>query len=146
MMKRMALGSSSDMPLLFAPAESLGRFDASALHLGTQDIIRLGGFALKNGYKILQFRIADPYLSPLEPQEERVISEQMIELLHRYDTRELIGAMQEEFDGLYIVGVELQSANSQRRMSIRRGGYIDTAATWEAEAFLQSAWQDLRLT
>ncbi|MDM7890685.1 hypothetical protein [Curtobacterium caseinilyticum] len=118
---------------------------AESFHLGSQDLIRLAGFAQENGFQVSQFFVADPYLSPLDSEEERFISERMIQLLNTYGARELRSAMEDEFDGFYVVGVALISKRSGMRITVRRRGFVDTSIVEEAESLLTSAWKERSL-
>jgi len=113
------------------------------LHFGSQDLIRLAGFAQDHGFKVSRFSLADHYLTPLEPDEETQVSRAMVEILRSFDARELRGAMLEDFDGIYVTGVELISVESGHRLTIRRSGFIETSAVFEAEKLLTSAWRVL---
>ncbi|MEG8035386.1 hypothetical protein QP157_08655 [Sphingomonas sp. LR61] len=117
--------------------------ESKSFHFGSQDLIRLAGFAQENGFKVSRFSLADSYLTPLEADEERRVSRSMVEILGHFDARELRGAMLDEFDGLYVIGVELISKESGHRLTVRRSGFIDTSAVVEAERLLTSAWQVL---
>ena len=116
------------------------------LHMGSQDLIRFADFASNRGFRISSFMLADPNLSPLIEDEQVEISRQMVELLSAYGGDELEAAMRDEFDGLYVVGVNLIASSSGRRISVRRRGYVETSIVQEAERLLQSAWRELHLS
>lgn len=115
------------------------------LHLGSQDLIRLADYATSHGFTIASFMIADGYLVPLRPEEESELSDEMIEAVRAHGGAELEAAMQDEFDGLYVVGVTL-IAMSGMRISVRRRGFVETSVVHEAEQLLRSAWQELHLS
>ncbi|NQX28300.1 hypothetical protein HQQ81_13210 [Microbacteriaceae bacterium VKM Ac-2854] len=115
------------------------------LHLGSQDLIRLADFATFHGFTISSFMIADGHLVPLRPEEESGLSDEMVEAVRNHGGAELEAAMQDEYDGLYVVGVTL-IATSGMRISVRRRGFVDTSVVQEAEQLLRSAWQELHLS
>lgn len=120
--------------------------DGRELHLGSQDLIRFAGYAAGQGFVIAGFAIADPDLTPLNTEEQRELSATMVEILMAHGHNELDAAMRDEFDGLYIIGVELISGDSGLRMDVRRRGFIYTSVVEEAERLLNAAWQTLRLS
>lgn len=129
-----------------APAEPVRTPPGSELHLGSQDIVRLTAFAADRGFIVSSFMISDAYLEPLAQDEQGTASDTMVDLLRRYGEEELEAALQNEYAGLYIVGVELIEPSSGMRISIRRRGYVYTSIVQEAEQLLKSAWQELRLS
>lgn len=116
------------------------------LHLGSQDLIRLADYALSRGFTIASFMIADGYLVPLNAKEQIEISDDLVDAMKEYGSDEVEAAMQDEYDGLYVVGINLIATTSGMRISIRRRGYVDTSVVPEAERLLRAAWQELRLT
>ena len=119
---------------------------AQTLHFGSQDLIRVADFAREQNYKVARFLVADSYLSPLDESEERQVSDELIDILTTYGGRELEAAMDEEYAGLYVTGVEFVSLTSGLRIALRRRGYVDTSVVDEAERLLNSAWRELKLT
>lgn len=115
------------------------------LHLGSQDLIRLADYALSRGFTIASFMIADGYLVPLDVDEQADLSDEMVEAVRAHGGAELEAAMQDEYDGLYIVGVTLVSA-AGRYVVVKRRGFVETSVVQEAEHLLRSAWQELRLS
>jgi hypothetical protein len=121
--------------------------DVPSLHLGSQDLIRVAGFAAANGFQIARFYVSDSYLLPLGDDEQCEISGVLVDVLGEYDAQEVESTMADEYDGLYIVGVELISPTTGLRINLRRRGYISTsvAEEREAELLLSDAWRELRL-
>lgn len=118
----------------------------SELHLGSQDLIRLAGYASERNFVVSSFMLADAYLFPLGDAEETELSGRMVDILKMYGAEELEAALREEFDGLYVVGVNLIASSSGMRVSIRRQGYVETSITGDAEVLLNSAWRELHLS
>lgn len=116
------------------------------LHLGSQDLIRLAGYAAANGFSVSLFMISDAYLVPLSPDEQSEISDNLVEALRAHGSDEVEAAMQDEYDGLYVVGVELIASASGMRISVRRRGYVVTSTVQEAESLLRAAWRELQLS
>ncbi|PJJ55318.1 hypothetical protein [Compostimonas suwonensis] len=116
------------------------------LHLGSQDLIRLAAYASARGFVVSSFMVSDAYLVPLVPDEQAEVSDDLVEALRAYGSDEVEAALQNEYDGLYIVGVNLIGSASGMRISVRRRGYVDTSVTQEAEQLLKSAWRELRLS
>lgn len=116
------------------------------LHLGSQDLIRLASYASTHGFRVASFMIADAYLAPISEDEQADVSNQMVKMLEVFGVSELEAAMSDEYDGLYVVGVNLIAAASGRRVIVRRRGYVDTSIVNEAERLLRSAWQELHLS
>lgn len=116
------------------------------LHLGSQDLVRLAAYASTHGFVVTSFMISDAYLVPLVTDEQTEISDGLVEALRAHGGDEVEAAMQNEYDGLYVVGVNLVGSSSGMRISVRRRGYVDTSVTQEAEQLLKSAWRELRLS
>lgn len=119
--------------------------DAWRLHLGSQDLIRVAGFAVADGFRLVRFYIADRYLQPLDAHEEEEISDELVRIFEQYDAREVRSALHDDFEGLYVVGIELLSVTSGFRIHLRREGFIDTSVPEEATSLLSRAWRKLRL-
>lgn len=116
------------------------------LQLGSQDLIRFAGYAADHGFIISGFTLADAFLTPLDLDEQGAVSVEMIAILLAYGAQELDAAMEDDFDGLYVTGVELISSSKGLRIDVRRRGYVDTSVVEEAERLLDSAWRELRLS
>lgn len=116
------------------------------LHLGSQDLVRLTAFAASHGYAPSSFMVSDAYLVPLPTDEQDEISDELVSLLRRHGEEEVDAALRNEYDGLYIIGVQLIEQISGMRVSIRRRGFVETSIEKEAEALLQAAWQELHLS
>lgn len=116
------------------------------LHLGSQDLVRLTAFASSHGYVPSSFMVSDAYLVPLPADEQDEVSDELINLLRRHGEEEVDAALRNEYDGLYIIGVQLIEQTSGMRVSIRRRGFVETSIEKEAEALLQAAWQELHLS
>lgn len=145
MMRRVTLTSSRDAPLRFRPLDEAALSSERSLRLGSQDLIRLSAFAVNHGFLVVRFEISDAYLTALDEQESSLISSDLRTILQDFGGRELVAAMHEEFDGLYIVGVELKSTETHRRVTIRRDGFLDSSTPEEAENLLTTAWKALEL-
>lgn len=150
MVSKVVLGASSDgdVGLRIAPVTTPapGRTPAGTeLHLGSQDLIRLAEYARKHNFSVASFMIADAYLVPLGHEEQLELSDEMIEILKTHGGNELEAAMQDEYDGLYVVGVTLIST-SGTRVVVKRRGFVETSVVDEAEQLLRSAWQELHLS
>jgi hypothetical protein len=115
------------------------------LHLGSQDLVRVAGFAAENGFKLVRFYLSDPYLQPLGSAEEQTISDELVEIFNKYDAQEVRSALRGDYEGLYVVGIELLSRETGFRIHLRREGFIDTAVPEIATNLLTRAWQKLRL-
>lgn len=115
------------------------------LHLGSQDLIRLAAYAETRNFLVSSFLLADGYLAPLPDEEQIAPSDQMVDALHFHGVEELEASMQDEHDGLYVVGVTLISSTGMR-VTVKRRGFVETSVLPEAEDLLRSAWQELRLS
>lgn len=133
-------------PSVVSHGEADTRKPSGALHLGSQDLIRVAGFASEAGFKVTGFKLADRYLTPLEEGEQSELSDALLAVLLSYGDRELISAMRDEFVGVFVIGVNLMSLETGFRISIRRSGYVDTSQLPVAEKLLDSAWRSLSLT
>lgn len=118
----------------------------SELHLGTQDLIRFADYAQGRGFKVIGFMIADSYLVPLDDDDQESISEDLAGSLNLYGVNVVEAAMNDEYSGLYLIGVNLIDLSRGLRISVRRRGFVDTTIVEEAEQLLQSAWKDLKLS
>jgi hypothetical protein len=145
MVKRLVLRPGADVPGVRIEAPSEGAVES--LHLGSQDLIRLAGFARSHGFNVARFLIADGSLTPLDRDEEQEMSDELVAILSEYDADELDAALTEDYDGFYIIGVELVSLATGLRLNVRRSGYISTSAEeeHEAERLISDAWRELRL-
>ncbi len=92
------------------------------------------------------FMLADAHLSPLSGHKQAKSSAQMVEILGAYGGAELEAAMRDDFDGLYVVGVNLAARSTGLTIRVRRRGYVETPIVREAEKLLASAWQELNLS
>ena len=119
---------------------------AQTLHLGSQDLIRVAGFAQENGFSVVRFFLADSYLFPLDSEDEDVISSELVSILTDFGAREIQSAMHDEHAGLFVIGIELISISSGLRIVLRRRGYVDTSVIDEAKHLLDLAWRELKLT
>ncbi|UYQ78074.1 hypothetical protein OF385_02575 [Glutamicibacter sp. JL.03c] len=115
------------------------------LGLGSQDLIRFAGYAKKHGFRITSFSVSDARLNPLPQDDAESTSDSMLQVFNELGVRGLNAAMEFEFDGLYIVGVELRSPKNGLTIDLRRHGYIDTSIPKDAENLIGSAWRELRL-
>ena len=120
--------------------------DSNKLHLGSQDLIRLASYAAQHGFEVKSFMLADSYLSPIEADEQAETSDAMVEILKLYGGNELEAAMRDDFDGVYVVGVNVIALSTGLRISVRRRGYVETSILQEAEDLIASAWQELHLS
>ena len=116
------------------------------LHLGSQDLLRLADYANRHGFQIASFSLSDTYLSPLASEEQSGISDRLISLYREYGLEELLFALAEEYEGLYITGLTLINIETGRRVQIKRRGYVETSSIQEAETLLRSAWNELNLS
>lgn len=137
------VGASAELQI--APVTPISANAAHHLHLGSQDLVRVAGFAVESGFRLVRFNLADRSLAPLDRDEEEAISDALVSIFEQYDAREVRSALQDEFDGLFVVGIELLSLESGQRIHLRREGYIDTSAPDEATNLLARAWRKLRL-
>ncbi|WP_417555514.1 hypothetical protein [Microbacterium sp.] len=120
--------------------------DNRTLHLGTQDLLRVAAFAAGSGFDLVRFYWNDPYLQPLDPVSEDELSREMLDLFERFGEQEALSALDDDFDGLLVVGVEMRSHATGATILLRRRGFIDTAQRDEARDLLTKAWRKLRLT
>lgn len=129
-----------------ATADAAHPRSASELHLGSQDLIRFAGYAATQGFAVSSFMIADAHLSPIGGAAHAEASARMVEILRAWDGDELEAAMGDDFDNLYVVGVNVVSRSTGLPISVRRRGYVVTPIVGEAEKLLASAWQELKLS
>lgn len=120
--------------------------DGRRLQLGSQDLIRVAGYAMDHGFEVAGFLLADAFLTPLDAAEQHDVSNAMVDILKKYGTAELDDAMENDFDGMYVTGVKLISRLQGLRIEVRRRGYVETSVVEEAEKLLESAWRELRLS
>jgi hypothetical protein len=128
--------------------DPLGTEDESSgteLHLGSQDLIRFAGYASAHGFVVSGFDVADAFMTALDEGERVEVSDAMVELLDSFGFEELISAMRDDFDGLYVIGVRLISKDNGMRTDVRRRGFVNTSVVQEAERLLNSAWRELHL-
>lgn len=151
MVSKVVLGASADgdATLRVAPvttADISRTLAGTELHLGSQDLVRLAAYASAEGYVISSFMISDAYLVPLPEDEQADVSHDLTSLLEKYGEEEVEAALHNEFEGLYVVGIDLIDPGTGLRISVRRRGYIETSVEREAERLLRAAWQELRLS
>jgi len=116
------------------------------LQLGSQDLIRFANYAAAHDFVVSSFMLADASLVPLGKVEQEQISDVMVDALRIYGGDEVEAAMRDEYDGIYVIGVNLVARLSGMRISIRRRGFVETSIVEEAERLLDSAWRELRLS
>lgn len=131
--------------LHIAPVTPISAAASQHLHLGSQDLVRVAGFAAAHGFRLVRFYMADRDLAPLDRVEEDEISDALVSIFEQYDASEVRSALHDEYEGLFVVGIELLSLNSGHRIQLRREGYIDTSVPDEATHLLDRAWRKLRL-
>jgi hypothetical protein len=120
--------------------------ESQVLHLGSQDLLRVAAFATKNGFDLIRVYWNDSYLQPLDQASEDDLSGELLDILSQFGEQEALAALDEDFSGLLLVGVELRSHATGATILLRRRGYIDTVERDEARNLLTHAWQKLRLT
>lgn len=149
MLKKVVLSPSSDgstrLHIDQIDSGSIQSTPGNELQLGSQDLIRFAAYAAAHEFKVVSFMISDSYLVPLSEEEQNEVSDSLVDLLNLYGGNEVQNAMQDEFDGLYVVGVNLIDLSNGMRISVRRRGFIQTSIIKEAEKLLSSAWQELEL-
>ncbi len=116
------------------------------LHLGSSDLIRLASYAFVHGFEVSSFKMADAYLVPLKADKQREVSNHLLKVFNAHGSDEVEAALQDEYDGLYVVSVELFSSKSRMPITVSRRGFVNTVVRKEAEKLLKSAWRELRLT
>lgn len=116
------------------------------LRLGSQDLLRLAFYASEKGFKVASFLLADTNLDSLPNDEGSRVSDELINILMTYGVEEAELALEGEFEGLFIIGINLISVLSGKEISVRRWGYIHTSAINEARDLLNIAWQELHLS
>lgn len=147
MVSRLVLRPGADTPPVRIEPSSSEASTGPSLHLGSQDLIRVAGFAIDHGFRVARFRIADAYLTPLDDDEQREISAELVTILDDFDEDELESALSDDYDGLYIIGVELVSRGTGLRIGLRRSGFVSVsdAELHAAEVLISDAWRELRL-
>lgn len=123
-----------------------GSAPGKALHLGSQDLVRFGAYASGNGWMLASFELADSLLDPVEDRTQEKACAEMLYLFDTYGEAELHAAMQDEFDDLYVVGVEVVQELTGATVKLKRRGLVETTAVPEAEALISVAWRELRLS
>lgn len=118
----------------------------SELRLGTEDLVRLAEYASHREFVVSSFLVADSYLAPLDKDEEEPISDALVESMEMYGIEGVLSLLRDEFDGLYLIGVNLINVTRGLHVSIRRRGYIETVMLEEVEQMLASAWKALDLS
>lgn len=136
------VGASAELQI--APVTPISTAAAQHLHLGSQDLIRVAEFA-SNDFELVGFDLADRFLAPLDYEEERNLSGELLEIFDEYDAREVRAALRDDYDGIFVVGIQLRSRASGQRIHLRREGFIDTSVPEEATNLLDRAWRRLRL-
>lgn len=141
-------GPSARLSIVDQPLAALRERSSHSteLHFGSQDLIRVAGFGRDSGFQVARFYIADSYLEPLASDEEHSLSDQFVDILEKFGSAELQSALDDEYQGLYVIGVEMISRATGFRLVVRRRGFVDTSVRDEAEALLNRAWRELMLT
>lgn len=116
------------------------------LHLGSQDLLRLADYASQSGFKLSSFALSDSDLYPLPREEQDEISKHLIELYKKFGLKELMAALNDEYGGIYAVGITILNHGTGRRINIRRRGFVDASMVEEAEKLLLNALKDLNLS
>ncbi|WP_160073389.1 hypothetical protein [Pseudoclavibacter sp. 8L] len=148
MLSQVVLSPSSDgrVDLHISALVAGKKHDGRELHLGSQDLIRFAAYATTHGANVTSFMLADPYLAPIDPDEEGAVSDEMVRILREYGGSELVAAMGDEFEGMYVVGVDLISPTDGLHLSLRRRGFVETSVVQAAEVLLADAWRELHLS
>lgn len=149
-MKKVVLSPSLDGGTALRISQVRSGSEAHALggelHLGSQDLIRFASYALDHMFSVASFMLADAYFTPMEPDDQTEASVEMVDILKTFGGDELEAAMRDDFDGIYVIGVNLVAPSTGLRISVRRKGYVETSIVQEAEQLLASAWRELHLS
>lgn len=139
-------GSSTEVSLAERGPALESRLDSRIPRLGSQALVRLAGYAVNDGgYRLTNLRLADVHFEPFSAEYEQELSDELVEILASHGDREVLSALGDEFAGVTVIGIELHSNESGRRIEIRRRGVVDTGAPKEAEALVARAWAAVTL-
>lgn len=123
-----------------------GRAREGELHLGSQDLLRIADYATQNGFSFLSISLSDSSLYPLPQDEQDEISGRLIDIYQKFGLAELMITLEDEFDGIYAVGITVVNNSTGRRIKIRRRGFVETSVVQEAENLLSGALRELKLS
>lgn len=114
--------------------------------LGSQDILRIAEFAVRNGYTVNGFQLGDSILTPVAEQLGEKVSKQLVKRLRRgesaADVDDFLG---EEWPSLAVIGVELTTP-SLGSARLQRQGVLSGPADWSPIPFLTNAWRAVRFS
>lgn len=103
---------------------------------GNQSLIRLAGFAVREGFEIINFGIADEHLNPIDRLRESEVSALMVEMLETYGAEEVNDAMFDEFDRLYVTHFTFLSQHTRNQMSIQRNSIVEVSSVTDEFSLL----------
>ncbi len=139
-------GGSTEVSLAERGSMPESPSEARAPRLGSQALVRLAGYAVGDaGYRLTNLRLVDTHFEPFAAEYEQELSDELVEILTSHGDREVLSALGDEFAGVTVIGIELHSKSSGRRIEIRRRGVVDTGSLEEAEALVTRAWAAVAL-
>lgn len=95
-------------------------------NFGTQDLVRIAGYASRHGFTIELISVTDMYLMLLSEEEIQEVSGEMIAMMNKWGSEEVEAALQDEFDGYYVSMIALKSNATGEIVYLDRKGYVGT--------------------
>ncbi|MGO3293441.1 MAG: hypothetical protein ACTIMB_12170 [Brachybacterium alimentarium] len=135
----------ADSLSLVEAGDAAVRSSSGALQLRHLDLIRIAEIARQNEITPLLFSLFDDISGPLPPDEERELSDELLETLQVYGTTELVTQLEDEHPEISIVGLKLRNRSNGLILDIRQNGYISATSEQFAKMFLTKAWLELGL-
>lgn len=114
--------------------------------LGSQDILRIAEFAVRDGYTVNGFQLGDSMLSPVAESLGEKVSKQLLKRLRRGESAaDVDDFLADEWPTLAVIGVELTTPNLGSAR-LQRQGVLSGSADWSPIPFLTNAWRAVRFS
>jgi len=115
-----------------------------APRLASPDISKLAQFAVEQGYHLARFQLVDQHLDLLREPDQSYISNLLVERFVADGIYGLSLALEREFPGVYLNGLELYLPHGVR-LDVRRRGVLFSNDQQAALSFMRDAWKEARL-
>lgn len=108
--------------------------------LGTQDILRIAEFALRNGYRLDGFQIGDGALAPVQEPLAGKVSRQLVKRFGKgANAADVDAYLVDEWPSMSVLGVILTTPQ-MGTARLQRQGVVSAPSGWSPTSFLAKAW------
>lgn len=120
--------------------------DGKEVKLGSQDLLMFAEYAREHGFVLMGFRLGDGYLEPLGDDENMSVSSDLVSMMNEYGLSEAETALRREYDGFYVLGVNMRSQATGSIATVLRRGQVWAQDTSEVFNVLRGAFEQMELS